>query len=297
MKNRTVLARLAALGMSVVLCFGLMACGEEKEDSSDRSRTEKDADEEEDEKEEESKEDETKEDESKEEEDKKENTDAKEETSGKDEARAGSGKTDAAQSGKEERTPAVSDGEIAGHYVSTVDLGEEYFLEQMAGAGEMGDLADLFKGADFSFESTLDLKADGTGVIGFDLETFYGNMYNWMDKNYIDMMKAAFVAVGYSEDDLLDMLKQEGYKSLDDALQDYKEEAMEEFEKQMRENSNDAANARAELTWEEDGDTVKLINEEGNSIPVARGADGSLTMTLSKDNSPTGTEMELVFKK
>ena len=50
MKNRTVLARLAALGMSIALCFGVVACGE-KDDSSERRRTEKEA-EEEDEKEE-----------------------------------------------------------------------------------------------------------------------------------------------------------------------------------------------------------------------------------------------------
>ena len=61
MKNRTVLARLAALGMSIALCFGVVACGE-KEDSSERSRTEKEA-EEEDEKEEDVKEENEKEEE------------------------------------------------------------------------------------------------------------------------------------------------------------------------------------------------------------------------------------------
>ena len=291
MKNRTVLARLAALGMSIALCFGVVACGE-KEDSSERSRTEKEA-EEEDEKEEDVKE----ENEKDEEDEKKEETEKKEEPSEKEVGRESNKKEDAAaQGGKEESTAATSDSEAAGHYVSKVDLGEDYFLEQM-GTTEMGDMADMFKGADFSFEATLDLNKDGTGVLGFDLERFYGNMYDFMDEHYIDMMKAAFETMGFSDEELLDMLKEAGYKTLDEALEDYKKEAMEEFDQQMRDNSSDAANSTLELTWEEDGDTIQLINEEGRKLSVDRQADGSLIIEMPASQSPTGSKIEMVFVK
>ena len=293
MKNRSVLARLAALGMSIVLCFGVVACGE-KEESSGRGRTEKEADEEE-EKEEESKDDENKEDGNKESEEKKVSDEKKQSGSGKEEARQNAGKEAAAANEKEERTPAVADGKIEGHYVASVDVGEEYFMEQMDLQGN-GDVAEAFRGADFSFDVTLDLKEDNTGVMGFDMESFIGHFVDFLDEHFVEVMIASMESQGTSKEDMLAQAKQAGYDNLEDFLVDYKDMYMGIFEKAMRNGAESAGETTLDLTWEEKGDQI-AIKANRETLMMDIGSDGSLTIVLPADQSPTQSDIEMVFMK
>ncbi len=286
MKNRTVLARLAALGVSIMLCFGVVACGEEEESSrGTRSESEKE------------------EDEDKEEDDKKEESEEKEETEEKEEATEE--KEAADDNSKEADAPKedvvvethVDDGVREGHYVATIDLGEEYFMEAMDTSGVEG-MSDLFKGADFTFSATLDLNEDGSGKMAFDMEEFYSHMAEFVDANFEEIMKAAFTSMGVTDEQLEDMLKEEGYASLEDALAEMKEEAMKEFDDAMRDGGGNSEDYEAELTWKEDGSKLILTHaESGNDLELEIGNDGGLSMTLSEEDSPTNQELELVFYK
>ena len=284
MKNRTVLARLAALGMSIMLCFGVVACGEE-EDSSRGTRTESEKDEDTDEKEDSDKKEEGDE---KETEEKESDADAKETT---DEKEADAPKEDVVVE------THVDDGKREGHYVAVIDLGEEYFMDAMDTSGVEG-MSEMFKGADFTFSATLDLNEDGSGKMAFDMEEFYGHMYDFVDEHFTEIMQAAFDSMGLTEEQLNDMLKAEGYASLEEALEEMKEESLKEFEDAMREGGGDASDYDVDLTWKEDGSKVVLTHaESGNDLELEIGNDGGLSMTLSEEDSPTNQELELVFYK
>ncbi|MBR3517176.1 MAG: hypothetical protein IKO10_12780 [Lachnospiraceae bacterium] len=295
MKNRTVMARLAALGMSVMLCFGAVACGEEESDSrGTRTESEKEEDEKEtDEKEETS-------------EDKETETDEKEETSedketetdkGGSEEKENNSKDEQAEAPKDNTNdaPSVNDGKIEGHYVAVVDLGEDYFMDNMG--SEYSEVAEMFRGADFTFSATLDLNEDGTGHLAFDMDEFYQHMYDWMDKNYIDMMKGVFASMGIDDDQLLEMVKGEGYTTVEEALEDMKEDMMKEFDESMRDGGGSKEDMETDLKWEENGTKLDLTADNGNVTSMTIGADGSLTLELDEEDSPTNSAMELVFKK
>ena len=283
MKNRTVMARLAALGMSVMLCLGAVACGEEESDSrGTRTESEKEEDEKEtDEKEETSEEKET------------------DEETGKDvaEEKENNSKDEQAEAPKDNSNdaPSVNDGKIEGHYVAVVDLGEDYFMDSMG--SEYSEVAEMFRGADFTFSATLDLNEDGTGHLAFEMDEFYQHMYDWMDKNYIDMMKGVFASMGIDDDQLLEMVKGEGYTTVEEALEDMKEEMMQEFDESMRDGGGSKEDMETDLKWEENGTKLDLTADNGNVTSMTIGADGSLTLELDEEDSPTNSAMELVFKK
>ena len=281
MKNRTVMARLAALGMSVMLCFGAVACGEEESDSrGTRTESEKEEDEKEtDEKEETSEDKETETD--------KGGSEEKENNSKDEQAEAPKDNTNDA--------PSVNDGKIEGHYVAVVDLGEDYFMDNMG--SEYSEVAEMFRGADFTFSATLDLNEDGTGHLAFDMDEFYQHMYDWMDKNYIDMMKGVFASMGIDDDQLLEMVKGEGYTTVEEALEDMKEDMMKEFDESMRDGGGSKEDMETDLKWEENGTKLDLTADNGNVTSMTIGADGSLTLELDEEDSPTNSAMELVFKK
>ena len=288
MKNRTVMARLAALGMSVMLCFGAVACGEE-ESSSRGTRSES-------EKEEDEKETDEKENEEKEETSEEKETD---EETGKDvaEEKENNSKDEQAEAPKDNSNdaPSVNDGKIEGHYVAVVDLGEDYFMDSMG--SEYSEVAEMFRGADFTFSATLDLNEDGTGHLAFEMDEFYQHMYDFMDKNYIDMMKGVFASMGIDDDQLLEMVKGEGYTTVEEALEDMKEEMMQEFDESMRDGGGSKEDMEADLKWEENGTKLDLTADNGNVTSMTIGADGSLTLELDEEDSPTNSAMELVFKK
>ena len=320
MKNRTVLARLAALGMGIILCFGATACT--KDESSDRStRSERDKDDDDDDDDKDERDDKDEDDDDKESRNRKDDDDDKDERDSKDDddddkdARAGKNDDDddratantgnrrddligsLAKDDDDTTVAVVSDGKLEGFYSAEFNVGEEFFLDQFKEQG-YDEYAEIFKGADFTFNATLDLKKDGTGQLSYDLEGFYDNMHDFVEDHFIDIMKTEFAAMGMTDEQLEKMFSDAGYSSMEEALDDYKEEAMQSFDASMRQSAgNSLRNSNIDFTWEEKGSDIVLTNEDGRALNLEVASDGSLLLDISKSNSPTGQAMELVFYK
>ena len=91
---------------------------------------------------------------------------------------------------------------VIGRYIAVIDLSDRY----LSSSNE--ETAKVLKDADFTFNAVLDIKDDHTAVMNFDIEKFYDNMYQFVDENYVDILKKSMASYGMTDEQLDEYARQ-----------------------------------------------------------------------------------------
>ncbi len=186
---------------------------------------------------------------------------------------------------KEEQT-------VIGRYIAVIDLSDRY----LSSSNE--ETAKVLKDADFTFDAVLDIKDDHTAVMNFDIEKFYDNMYQFVDENYVDILKKSMASYGMTDEQLDEYARQKEYENADAMLNDMKEELLEVFVQTMRGDDETANVEPVELTWSLNEDQLSLTSMNNSETrDVTLNKDGSFTMMLSIDEDILSEEVEMAFTK
>lgn len=181
---------------------------------------------------------------------------------------------------------------VIGRYIAVVDLSDRY----LSSSNE--ETAKVLKDADFTFDAVLDIKDDHTAVMNFDIEKFYDNMYQFVDENYVDILKKSMASYGMTEEQLDEYARQKEYENADAMLNDMKEELLEVFVQTMRGDDETANVEPVELTWSLNKDQLSLTSMNNSETrDVTLNKDGSFTMMLSIDEDILSEEVEMAFTK
>jgi len=181
---------------------------------------------------------------------------------------------------------------VIGRYIAVIDLSDRY----LSSSNE--ETAKVLKDADFTFDAVLDIKDDHTAVMNFDIEKFYDNMYQFVNENYVDILKKSMASYGMTDEQLDEYARQKEYENADAMLNDMKEELLEVFVQTMRGDDETASVEPVELTWSLNKDQLSLTSMNNSETrDVTLNKDGSFTMMLSIDEDILSEEVEMAFTK
>lgn len=175
----------------------------------------------------------------------------------------------------------------AGRYVAT------YFIPNEVWESSMGEDAELFTdliGDDaFSVDFIMDIESDGTAVLSADIDKFVDDFVDWMDVNFIDVMKKACEAEGEAWSD-----------EYEDYFLENKDMTLDSFRDSLSSSMSDAESKLADLTWEQKGDKITFTGDNGVAKSCDVYSDGSFLLSLTADEigeDMFGDSLDLFFWK
>ena len=293
MKNRTIWARWAAIGLSMMLCFGAAGCGKEEEAVSETGA--------EGETEEVEKEDTEKNAPSEE----KETQTEKEEAGNRNEYdNSHIYSMGMPKDGNTNVTLSEDEFAYVGNYSVNVYLGDNYLIDHILnGDEEYTQYPQLFESAALYFDATLHLCYDNTAYISYGLEEkeLYDQIYNWIDKGYVDAMKWALERVGIDDALWLQMVNDKGYTTADEAWDAIKEDMIMQFETFVRDSGWSTDEAEIGLTWKANGNEIELTADNGYTTSMIYGYSiynpDEMKWEVDEKDSPTNTPIVIMFAK
>ncbi len=175
----------------------------------------------------------------------------------------------------------------AGRYVATYFIPDSVWEESMGEDGEI--FLELFGSQIFSLDFIMDIESDGTAVLSADYDKFVDDFIDWLDLNYIDVMKKAYESEGEKWSD-----------DVEDYLLENKDYMMDSFRESMEYSMTGSDTELAKLTWEMNKDQICFTGDNGVEKRCDVFSDGSFLLSLTADEigeDMFGESFDLYFYK
>jgi len=174
-----------------------------------------------------------------------------------------------------------------GRYVATYAIPDEVWEDSMGEDAEI--FLDLFGNQAFAIDFIMDIESDGTAVLSADYDKFVNDFIDWLDVNYLDVMKKAVESEG-----------EEWSDDYEDYLLENKDLMMDNFRDSMETSMTGSDSELADLTWEQKGDVISFTGDNGDAKECIYFDDGSFILSLTAEElgeDMFGDSMDLYFWK
>lgn len=129
-------------------------------------------------------------------------------------------------------------------------------------------------------------------TIELDAEQFVADTKNYYETEMPSLMKQGLINEGYTEEQIDELVKQQGFASFEEFVNSYLQETLASVEEEFA--NKDSVISKG--TYKTDGATISLEDAESGKSAATNGKignDGSLTFDLTLN----GSQHEVVFRK
>lgn len=191
-----------------------------------------------------------------------ESEDARSDADEPDDSRSDADEPDEPDDSPSTETPTPSDDqeaeEVAGDYVSSYQLGSDFWIDAVGTDAESGD---FLANGNLTLDFIMSLGSDGTAQLSMDTEKFVSDFVNFIDDNYTEFI---CIIMEMDWDDLTQEQKEELESAKDVLISGLEEELI---------GSMDASSNLATGTWEyADGSLYLTFDGNKESVPLNSGS-------------------------